>query len=129
MKLHGELEELIAERKITGGLPAEVTFRLRHHSCGGLAVMSREGYRKDPRLLRGPVDQGLCQPIPGYHRPSHKGQAGSKPLHLVTPSLGWVLELSWALPGKARISVHDMEAKFPLALGGSLQLHMNVCLG
>ena len=59
MKLHGELEELTAKRKITGGLPAEVTLRLRHHSCGGLAVMSREGYRKDPRLLRGPVDQGL----------------------------------------------------------------------
>lgn len=59
MKLHGEREELIAERKITGGFPAEVTLRQRHHSCGGLAVMSGEGCRQDPRLHCGPVDQGL----------------------------------------------------------------------
>lgn len=116
MKLHGEPEELIAERKITGGFPMEVTLRLRHHACGGLAVMRGEDAGRIQGFLRGSLWTKDCIQLIPVPQTFPQGPGWLQTSSPVTPSLGWVLELSWPLPGKARIPVHDMEAKFPLAL-------------
>ena len=58
-----------------------------------------------------------------------RARPGKAPdLFSLYPKSGRALELSWPLPGKARISARDMEAIFPFALEGRLQCMLGLSL-